>query len=78
MARTSLRLATDTKAARMATAEFSARTWRSHSDVRGSARCAVCGSWVETVRRIVGDQLESWSDALVGALFEHIEAKHGK
>lgn len=78
MARISVRLATDTKANRMATAEFSARTWRSHSDVRGSARCVVCGSWVEAIRRIAGVELESWSDALVGAMFEHIDTKHGK
>lgn len=76
MARTSVRLSCDTKANRMALAEFSSKTWKSHSDVKGSARCFVCGTWVKTVRRLVAGELESWGTALVGALFEHIESKH--
>jgi hypothetical protein len=71
--RTLARLTSDTKSGRRATAEFATRTWRSHSHLEGSARCTVCGLWVHTVRRHVEYELESWSNALVGAMVEHLE-----
>jgi hypothetical protein len=67
------RLATDTKANRLATAEAAARTWRSHSDTEGSARCTLCGLWIYTVRRLVEGERESWTNALTGAMFEHLD-----
>jgi hypothetical protein len=67
------RLTSDTKSSRRATAEFATRTWRSHSHLEGSARCTLCGLWVYTVRRHVEYELESWSNALVGAMVEHLE-----
>jgi hypothetical protein len=73
--RTFIRLATDTKANRLATAEFAARTWRSHSDIEGSARCTVCGLWIYAVRRLIGGDMETWANALTGAMFEHLDGE---
>lgn len=78
MARKEALLRCDTKANRLALAEFSVKTWKSHSDTKGSARCYVCGDWVKTTRRVIAGEIESWSDALVGSMFEHVEAVHGK
>jgi hypothetical protein len=71
--RSALRLSLDAKANRLATAELATRTWRWHSDIQGSVRCTVCGQWVYTVRRLVEYELESWGNALVGAMVEHLE-----
>ena len=66
------RLNATNKIERVATAEFAARHWRSHSDTDCSARCTVCGEWIYTLRRLVQGELETWGTALVGALFEHL------
>jgi hypothetical protein len=68
-----MRLSSDTKASRLATAEFATRTWRSHSEIEGSARCTLCGRWIHAVRRLVEYELESWGNALVGAMVEHLQ-----
>jgi hypothetical protein len=69
-------LRTDTKQHRLDTAEFSTRTWRWLSDLEGSARCVLCGSWISTTRIFVGGRSESWFDALVGAMLTHFELDH--
>jgi hypothetical protein len=73
--RTFTRLAADTKANRLATAEFATRTWRSHSHTEGSARCTVCGLWIYAVRRLIEGELETWGNALTGAMFEHLDGE---
>jgi hypothetical protein len=67
------RLNADAKANCLVTAEFATRTWRRHSNTEGSARCTLCGQRIYTVRRRIESELESWGNALVGAMVAHLE-----
>lgn len=69
-------LKADTKANAITTAEFSTHTWLWRSDVQGSARCTLCGTWISTSRIFVGGRSATWSEVLVGAVLQHLEDNH--
>lgn len=73
---TTIRLRTDTKQDRIDTADFSAQVWRWRSDTEVSARCALCGKWVDALQLFIGGKLESVDSALTGALLDHFDTHH--
>lgn len=76
--RTFLILKSDTKANRMIAAEFSTRQgWKYHGPLEGSSRCCFCATQVYAIRREIGGVAETWTQALDGSMFDHMEAVHG-
>ena len=69
-------LRVDTKQDRLVTADFSTRVWRWRSNAEVSARCALCGGWVNVLQLLIGGKLESVDSALTGAMLDHLEAVH--
>lgn len=70
---TRARLTTNTKQARLDTADFATRTWRWHTNTTASAQCLICGRWIPATRRVVAGELEPWATALAGDMALHLD-----